>query len=69
VFSSFKSDGSNLAGINAHVYDSTRAMVYGILNATVQADGSYKIPTYLNGLKVKNALIQNVSFEVSASVG
>jgi hypothetical protein len=39
-----------MTDIIALVYDSTVAMIYGILNATVQADGSYKIPDYVSGL-------------------
>jgi hypothetical protein len=67
-FSSFKADGSDIADINAQVYDATMALVYGILNATVQADGSYKIPDYISGLKVKSELVSKVAFEVRRTV-
>jgi ABC-type branched-subunit amino acid transport system substrate-binding protein len=66
-FSSFKADGSDIADISAQVYDATMALVYGILNATVQADGSYKIPDYISGLKVKSELVSKVAFEVSVA--
>jgi hypothetical protein len=65
VFSSLKADGSDIADVNALVYDSTISLAYGILNATVQADGSYKIPDYVSGLNVKSNLVSNVAFEVS----
>jgi hypothetical protein len=67
-FSRFNADGSDIADISGQVYDATMALVYGILNATVQADGSYRIPDYISGLTVKTKLVSNVAFEVSPPI-
>jgi hypothetical protein len=61
----FTQSGTNIAGINAHVYDATRALVFGILNVTQQSDGTYVIPDKVDGLAVKKALIDAKPYQVS----